>query len=119
MRHPAAPLLLPLLLLVGSVRPASAEIAESAYNVVLTGKRTVATAAGDRVQYVRIGTKDVIERFRDTLGGISGRSMRLVVQRPIEDLGLASAYVLYAFVFNLAYDRIFPIEPNKAIAGAR
>ena len=25
------------------------------------------------------------------------------------DIGLAIAYVLYAFVFNIAYDRIFPI----------
>ena len=91
MRHPSAPLLLALFLLVGSARSASAEVAESSYNVVLMGKRTVETAAGDRVQHVRIGTKDVIERFRDTLGGISGRSMRLVVQRPIEDLGLANA----------------------------
>ena len=27
----------------------------------------------------------------------------------IADLGLAAAYVAYAFVFNLAYDKIFPI----------
>jgi uncharacterized membrane protein len=27
------------------------------------------------------------------------------------DVGLALAYVVYAFVFNLAYDRRFPIEP--------
>ncbi|WP_332670688.1 PACE efflux transporter [Aromatoleum sp.] len=37
----------------------------------------------------------------------------------LADLGLASAYVLYAFAFNLAYDRIFPIEQNKAVADAR
>ena len=39
----------------------------------------------------------------------------------IADLGLATAYVLYAFVFNLAYDRIFPIEPRRqeAAAGAK
>ncbi|MCB1914408.1 MAG: PACE efflux transporter [Rhodocyclaceae bacterium] len=29
----------------------------------------------------------------------------------ITDIGLALAYVAYAFVFNLAYDRAFPIEP--------
>ena len=27
----------------------------------------------------------------------------------LADLGLAAAYVAYAFVFNIAYDRIFPI----------
>ena len=27
----------------------------------------------------------------------------------IADLGLAAAYVAYAFVFNIAYDRLFPI----------
>ena len=91
MRDRAAALLLPLLLIVGSARSAAAEIVESSYSIVLTGKRTVAGPAGDRIEYVRIGTKDVIERFRDTLGGISGRSLRLVVQRSIEDLGLASA----------------------------
>ena len=26
------------------------------------------------------------------------------------DIGLALAYVLYAFVFNLGYDRVFPID---------
>lgn len=31
----------------------------------------------------------------------------------IADLVLASAYVIYAFVFNLCYDRAFPIEPGK------
>jgi hypothetical protein len=91
MRDRAAALLLPLLLLLGFARSAAAEIAESAYSIVLTGKRTLAGPAGDRIAYVRIGTKDVIERFRDALGGISGRSIRLVVQRPIEDLGFASA----------------------------
>ena len=29
----------------------------------------------------------------------------------VADIGLALAYVAYAFVFNLAYDRAFPIEP--------
>ncbi|QTQ36430.1 Chlorhexidine efflux transporter domain-containing protein [Aromatoleum petrolei] len=28
----------------------------------------------------------------------------------IADLGLATAYVIYAFAFNLGYDRVFPIE---------
>lgn len=37
----------------------------------------------------------------------------------LADLGLASAYVLYAFAFNLAYDRIFPIEQDKAAADAQ
>jgi len=90
--RPAA-LLLPwtlLALLVGS-RPAGAEIVESAYSIALTAKRTVRGPSGDRVQSLRIGTKDVIERFRDSLGGIFGRRMQLVVQRPIEDLGFASA----------------------------
>ena len=27
----------------------------------------------------------------------------------IADIGLAVAYVAYAFVFNLAYDKVFPI----------
>ena len=29
------------------------------------------------------------------------------------DIGLAIAYVLFAFVFNLGYDRVFPIAPDK------
>lgn len=37
----------------------------------------------------------------------------------VADLGLATAYVIYAFVFNLGYDRIFPIEPNATEALAR
>ena len=32
----------------------------------------------------------------------------------IADIGLALAYTGYAFVFNLAYDRWFPIEPAAA-----
>ena len=28
----------------------------------------------------------------------------------IADIGLAVSYVIYAFVFNIGYDRIFPIE---------
>ena len=31
----------------------------------------------------------------------------------VADLGLASAYVVYAFAFNLGYDRVFPIEPHR------
>ncbi|HRD33776.1 MAG TPA: PACE efflux transporter [Rhodocyclaceae bacterium] len=30
----------------------------------------------------------------------------------IADLVLAGTYVVYAFVFNLCYDRVFPIDPN-------
>ncbi|NMG75358.1 PACE efflux transporter [Aromatoleum diolicum] len=37
----------------------------------------------------------------------------------VADLGLASAYVLYAFVFNLGYDRIFPIDPTGCETLAR
>ncbi len=32
------------------------------------------------------------------------------VEALIADLGLATAYVIYAFAFNLGYDRVFPIE---------
>lgn len=35
------------------------------------------------------------------------------------DIGLASAYVIYAFAFNLGYDRIFPIEPAATEAPVR
>nr|MBL8455147.1 PACE efflux transporter [Zoogloeaceae bacterium] len=31
----------------------------------------------------------------------------------IADLVLAGTYVVYAFVFNLCYDRVFPIDPNR------
>ena len=31
----------------------------------------------------------------------------------VADTGLALAYVLYAFVFNLGYDRVFPIESGQ------
>ena len=32
----------------------------------------------------------------------------------LADIGLAIAYALYAFVFNLGYDRVFPIDsPNQ------
>lgn len=30
----------------------------------------------------------------------------------LADIGLALSYVAYAFVFNLAYDRLFPIDPT-------
>ena len=32
----------------------------------------------------------------------------------IADIGLAVAYTVYAFVFNLGYDRVFPIPPAAA-----
>jgi len=32
----------------------------------------------------------------------------------LADLGLALAYVAYAFVFNLGYDRLFPIAGDEA-----
>ena len=28
----------------------------------------------------------------------------------VADIGLALSYVAYAYVFNLAYDRVFPID---------
>lgn len=31
----------------------------------------------------------------------------------LADLGLATAYVLYAFAFNLGYDRAFPMEAQR------
>ncbi|HJV24876.1 MAG TPA: PACE efflux transporter [Aromatoleum sp.] len=31
----------------------------------------------------------------------------------VADLALAAAYVVYAFAFNLAYDRLFPIQPAR------
>ena len=33
----------------------------------------------------------------------------------IADIGLAGAYVVYAFVFNLMYDRFFPIQTNVSV----
>ncbi len=33
----------------------------------------------------------------------------------IADIGLALSYVVYAFVFNLAYDRIFPIQQKPSV----
>jgi uncharacterized membrane protein len=35
------------------------------------------------------------------------------------DVALAGAYVVYAFAFNLGYDRVFPIEPLRVEAIAR
>lgn len=37
----------------------------------------------------------------------------------LADLALAFTYVAYAFVFNLAYDRYFPINPAKHSATAK
>ena len=34
----------------------------------------------------------------------------------IADIGLALAYVAYAFVFNLIYDRAFPIESAESVS---
>ncbi len=34
------------------------------------------------------------------------------LQALIADIGLAAAYVAYAFAFNLTYDRVFPIQPE-------
>ena len=31
----------------------------------------------------------------------------------VADIGLAIAYVIFAFVFNLGYDRVFPIVPDE------
>jgi uncharacterized membrane protein len=54
-------------------------------------------------------------------GGLLLMSLPLIVhwtgmgwlEALIADVALATAYLLYAFVFNLAYDRIFPIEPRR------
>lgn len=35
----------------------------------------------------------------------------------IADIGLALSYVAYAFVFNLAYDRLFPIKQAEDLGG--
>lgn len=34
----------------------------------------------------------------------------------LADLGVAMAYVVYAFLFNMGYDRLFPIVPDSAAA---
>jgi len=34
------------------------------------------------------------------------------LQALLADVGLAAAYVAYAYVFNLGYDRVFPIAQN-------
>lgn len=36
------------------------------------------------------------------------------VEALVADLALALTYTVYAFVFNLGYDRMFPIEPARA-----
>lgn len=43
------------------------------------------------------------------------------VEALVADLALAIAYVVYAYLFNLAYDRVFPIDPlsRKDVAGAK
>lgn len=43
------------------------------------------------------------------------------VEALVADLALAVAYVVYAYLFNLAYDRLFPINPlsRKDVAGAK
>jgi len=79
------------LLLLGLPCAVVAQTVESAYSIVLTGKHTVSGPAGDRMKLFRIGTKEIIDRFRHSLGGISGRNIRLVVQRPIEDMGFQHA----------------------------
>ena len=33
----------------------------------------------------------------------------------LADIGLAIAYALYAFVFNLGYDRVFPIDSHRRL----
>ena len=40
------------------------------------------------------------------------------IEALLADLGLATAYVLYAFTFNLGYDRAFPIEPQRCGSGS-
>ncbi len=40
------------------------------------------------------------------------------VEALIADIGLALTYTLYAFLFNLGYDRLFPIEPAARAATA-
>lgn len=61
-------------------------------------------------------------------GGLLAMSLPVIVwgadmgwvEALVADLALATAYVLYAFGFNVAYDRLFPIEPcqREAVAGA-
>ena len=38
------------------------------------------------------------------------------VDAMIADIGLAITYTIYAFLFNLGYDRLFPIAPDGAAA---
>jgi hypothetical protein len=78
-------------MLLALPRAVPAQTVESAYSIVLTVKRTTSGAAGDRMQFFRMGTKEVIDRFLTALELDRGRSVRLVVQRPIEDLGFQHA----------------------------
>ncbi|PPJ44785.1 hypothetical protein C0075_24535, partial [Rhizobium sp. KAs_5_22] len=39
-----------------------------------------------------------------------------LVEAFVMDIAIAGFYVAYAFVFNLAYDRIFPIPERRARA---
>ena len=34
------------------------------------------------------------------------------IEALLADIGLAIAYALYAFVFNIGYDRVFPIDAS-------
>ena len=34
------------------------------------------------------------------------------LQALVADIGLAAAYVVYAYVFNLGYDRVFPVSQS-------
>lgn len=40
------------------------------------------------------------------------------VEALLADVGLAAAYTVYALLFNMGYDRVFPIEPEVAESAA-
>jgi uncharacterized membrane protein len=40
------------------------------------------------------------------------------VEALLADVGLAAAYTVYALLFNMGYDRVFPIEPEAAESAA-
>ncbi|WP_458093341.1 PACE efflux transporter [Roseomonas sp. WA12] len=40
-----------------------------------------------------------------------------LVQALVMDLAIAAFYVVYAFIFNLAYDRAFPLQGWRAVPG--
>jgi uncharacterized membrane protein len=43
-----------------------------------------------------------------------------LIEAFIMDIAIAAFYVVYAFVFNLAYDRVFPVPTTREeVAGAR